>query len=206
MSKPSCRICFATALAVFVGAPAFADGPLPHRDDLSLKDRDRVAAVTAPPAGFDKPQPFEAMSGGAATSTASVNGNAFSHPSANLKGEARADFFVGNGLFKKVWVSAPSSTQASDGLGPLFNARSCQRCHLKDGRGHPPAGPDDLATSMFLRLSVPPRSEAERAALASKAATVAPNRGGWIIVAVSMPGRFKSIVTSWLPSVFAALS
>ena len=33
---------------------------------------------------------------------------------------------------------SPSSTQASDGLGPLFNARACQSCHLKDGRGHPP--------------------------------------------------------------------
>lgn len=153
---------------LLIGATALADGLLPHRDDLSPEDRARVAAVTAAPADFDKPQAFEAMAGGSATSTASVNGNSFSHPSANLKGQDRADFFVGNGLFRKVWVSAPSSTQASDGLGPLFNARSCQRCHLKDGRGHPPAGPDDLATSMFLRLSVPPRTDAEREALATK--------------------------------------
>ena len=45
------------------------------------------------------------------------------------------DFKVGDGIFRKQWVSAPSSTKSSDGLGPLYNARSCQSCHLKDGRG-----------------------------------------------------------------------
>ena len=69
--------------------------------------------------------------------------------------ERELDFKVGNGLFRKLWVTAPSSTRVSDGLGPLFNARSCQSCHLKDGRGHPPTGPDDPAVGMFLRLSVP---------------------------------------------------
>lgn len=160
------------AFFVFVialASPSIAgNGPLLHRDDLSEADRARVFAVTRPASDFSKAQPFEANSGGTATSGASVNANAFSFPSANLKGEGRADFSVGNGLFRKVWVSSPSSTQASDGLGPLFNARSCQRCHLKDGRGHPPSGPDDLATSMFLRLSVPPRTDEERDALASK--------------------------------------
>ncbi len=65
-------------------------------------------------------------------------------------------------------MSAPSSTKASDGLGPLYNSRACQNCHLKDGRGRPPEG-DEIASSMFLRLSVPPRTEAEREALATKA-------------------------------------
>ena len=48
------------------------------------------------------------------------------------------DFKLGNAIFRKFWVSAPSSTKSSDGLGPLYNARACQSCHLKDGRGHPP--------------------------------------------------------------------
>ena len=34
--------------------------------------------------------------------------------------------------------SAPSSTISSDGLGPIYNARACQSCHIKDGRGHLP--------------------------------------------------------------------
>ena len=108
--------------------------------------------------------------GGAATSTGSVtNANAFSHASANMGFEKELDFKIGNALFRKAWVSSPASTKSSDGLGPLYNARSCQSCHLKDGRGHPPNGnwPDDNAVSMFLRLSIPPQTEAERAQLAS---------------------------------------
>ena len=109
------------------------------------------------PRDFTEPEPFERNPGGATTQKETHGSNAFSQPAANLSFEKRADFFVGNGLFKRLWVAAPSSTEAADGLGPLYNARSCQRCHLKDGRGHPPAGPDDSAVSMFLRLSVPPR-------------------------------------------------
>ncbi|PHQ69647.1 MAG: thiol oxidoreductase [Sneathiella sp.] len=105
------------------------------------------------------------MSAGAATTTASPTRDVFSQHSANLGFAGQEKFKLGNGLFRKLWVSSPSSTQASDGLGPLFNARSCQRCHLKDGRGHPPEHADDTATSMFLRLSVPPRTDAERAAI-----------------------------------------
>jgi hypothetical protein len=40
------------------------------------------------------------------------------------------------------------------------------------------------------------------AAAASNDAAFAPNRGGWIITAVSMPGSLTSIVNGWLPSVF----
>ena len=71
---------------------------------------------------------------------------------------------------------APSSTTASDGLGPLYNARACQRCHIKDGRGHPPAAnwPEDNAVSMFLRLSIPPQNEAQRQLLESGRAGAIP--------------------------------
>jgi CxxC motif-containing protein (DUF1111 family) len=141
---------------------------LPYRNDLTAEQKERVAAVTALPTDFSKPMAFEANSGGASTSKALPNENSFSHPSANLKGKGKQDFFIGNGLFKKVWVTSPSSTQASDGLGPLFNARSCQRCHLKDGRGHPPSGPDDQATSMLLRLSVPPETHEQLQAFIDK--------------------------------------
>lgn len=36
---------------------------------------------------------------------------------------------MGKALFKRNWVPAPSSTKSNDGLGPLFNARSCMQCH-----------------------------------------------------------------------------
>ena len=128
------------------------------RDDLSQADRSRVRAVTSLATEFSRPERYERMAGGAATSLASVNPNAFSHPSANLDFEGKRDFAVGNGLFRKLWIAAPASTRASDGLGPLFNARACQRCHIKDGRGHPPRDAGDLATSMVLGLAVASRA------------------------------------------------
>lgn len=64
------------------------------------------------------------MQGGAGTVKKRINPYIFSHPGANLTFEARQEFMVGNGLFRKDWVSSPASTQASDGLGSLFNARS----------------------------------------------------------------------------------
>ncbi|MGI9477604.1 MAG: di-heme oxidoredictase family protein [Hyphomicrobiaceae bacterium] len=117
-----------------------------------------------------RPHPSEAQPGGAATATNStVNRNAFSHSSGNLEFAKEFDFKIGNAVFRKLWVSSPASTKSSDGLGPLYNARSCQRCHLKDGRGHPPNAnwPADNAVSMFLKLSIPPQTDADRKALAS---------------------------------------
>lgn len=58
-------------------------------------------------------------------------------------------FFVGNSLFKQNWVTAPASTTARDGLGPIFNARSCSSCHNKDGRGSPLL-PGDIGSAGFL--------------------------------------------------------
>ncbi|KKX31753.1 di-heme oxidoredictase family protein [Rhizobium sp. LC145] len=137
-----------------------------ERTDLNPKDRKRVESVTRPASDFSKPEQFERMPAGAATSKAIVNGDAFSHFSANLTFAEEETFKLGNALFTKLWVSSPSSTQASDGLGPLFNARACQSCHLKDGRGHPPEGSTD-ATSMFLRLARPARTEEEKRAIAN---------------------------------------
>jgi CxxC motif-containing protein (DUF1111 family) len=118
-----------------------------------------------------------ALPGGAATSRAGTDDvNAFSQPSGNMGFAKELDFKIGNAIFRKLWATAPASTKSSDGLGPLYNARACQRCHLKDGRGHPPAAnwPDDNAVSMLLRLSIPPQSEADRQLLASGRASVIP--------------------------------
>lgn len=135
------------------------------RDDLAQNDLIRVEKITEPTTNFSKAERFEAMQGGAGTSIKIVNQDAFSQASANLTFEEEMDFKLGNALFRKLWVSSPSSTHASDGLGPLFNARACQSCHIKDGRGHPPEGDSD-ATSMFLRLARAPASELEQKALA----------------------------------------
>ncbi|MEP3045468.1 MAG: di-heme oxidoredictase family protein [Roseibium sp.] len=140
---------------------------LAHREDLSAEDRQKVSKILPDAEDFSKPEAFEKMQGGAGTSVKRVNRDAFSHSNANITFEEEQNFKVGNGLFKKLWASSPSSTLASDGLGPLYNARSCQGCHLKDGRGRPPR-PGDDAVSLFLRLSIPPQTDADHEALASK--------------------------------------
>ena len=149
---------FALCLALVVPTLGLADPrEEPHLSIIPRTEAEaaRIASVTALATRFDQAQPFEAKPAGAATVRAMKTANAFSQPSETLAFEDELTFKVGNGLFRKLWVSSPSSTLASDGLGPLYNARSCQRCHIKDGRGHPPEGPDDNAISMFLRVSIP---------------------------------------------------
>ena len=136
-------------------------------------ERARIAAVTQPTQDFSKAEPYERRPAGAATVFKPLNRDAFSHPSANMPFKLQRDFRVGNGIFRKIWVSAPSSTASSDGLGPLFNARACQRCHLKDGRGRPPVA-GERAETMLLRLSIPPQTDAERAALREHRQAVIP--------------------------------
>jgi len=120
-------------------------------------------------------EPGEQFPGGATTHRKKINKNAFSHGSANMSFEKELDFKIGNGVFRRLWVSAPASTQAADGLGPLFNARSCERCHLKDGRGHPPTeNGNDNAISMFLRLSIPPQNQEQQQLIVQHKQTVIP--------------------------------
>jgi CxxC motif-containing protein (DUF1111 family) len=78
---------------------------------------------------------------------------AYAQPGPVLSEPARTTFLVGNSFFNKTWVAAPASVTERDGLGPLFNARSCSGCHPHDGRGRPPeAGAP--AASLLVRLSV----------------------------------------------------
>ncbi len=154
-----CAVVFSTAALAFEYVPTQL-----VRHDLTELDRKRVAAVTRPASQFLKPEKFEMRQGGAGTSLRKVSRNAFSNHSQNLKFEQQQDFVLGNALFRKLWVSSPSSTHASDGLGPLFNARSCQTCHLRDGRGHPPEDSTD-SISMLMRLARPASTPEEEKAL-----------------------------------------
>lgn len=115
----------------------------------------RIASITALTTDFTTSEQFESLSAGAASVPARSGEDAFSQGSDNFTTDRDFDFKVGNALFQRLWVSAPASTIASDGLGPLYNARSCQRCHLNDGRGHPPESPEDSTVSMFLRVAIP---------------------------------------------------
>ncbi len=183
----------ALAFALTCIASAAIGGPLdePHLQIIPRTDDEsaRIEAVTTPADTFDAPARFEEMSAGATTVRARDNADAFSQPSANIGFEGELEFKVGNGLFKKIWVSAPSSTLASDGLGPLFNARSCQRCHIKDGRGHPPEGPEDNAVSMFLRVSIPGGPEDGIAEIEDYIATLPEPTYGTQLQDFALPGH-----------------
>lgn len=114
---------------------------------LSACDQEQTQSFTAV-------EPGEQLSAGIGTVTKSDH-NAFSLPSANLSPSRRLDFGVGNSFFRNPWLIAPSTISARDGLGPLFNTNTCQSCHIKDGRGHPPTSDSDNAVSMLVRLSIP---------------------------------------------------
>lgn len=107
-----------------------------------------------------EPDPLGEYTGGTTTVLATGR-QAFSFPAANLSADEQARFAIGNSFFRRNWVEAPASTQARDGLGPHFIARSCAGCHVQDGRGAPPAVVNrlgdtrDPTVALLIRLSIP---------------------------------------------------
>ena len=51
----------------------------------------------------------------------------------SLAADDGLDAVAGKALFERNWIPAPASTNAADGLGPLFTARSCTGCHQRGG-------------------------------------------------------------------------
>jgi CxxC motif-containing protein (DUF1111 family) len=171
-SGRSCRallggvVAFGAALPLLVGAVA----------TYGTGAAEGLERLQAPTTDFSKLEQGEDKPGGGATSRGSIDtANAFSLSSGNMGFRRELDFKIGNSIFRKLWVSAPASTDASDGLGPLFNSRGCQSCHLKDGRGRPPLTADDSSGGMLIRLSVPPATPEETAALAAHKALSIPD-------------------------------
>jgi len=79
----------------------------------------------------------------------------FMKPVANLQASEKPIFHAGKALAHQPWVKAPTITFARDGLGPLFNARTCLRCHINGGRGLMPVNGDTKLNTAFIRLSIP---------------------------------------------------
>jgi CxxC motif-containing protein (DUF1111 family) len=97
--------------------------------------------------------PEEVYSGGLDGTVFDFTNGAFSYPLPLLDRDEERDFFKGRALFRDRWVVAPASTQSRDGLGPVFNARSCVDCHEADGRGAPPAEGEPMR-QMLMRLAM----------------------------------------------------
>lgn len=99
--------------------------------------------------------------GGGGT-VADTSRDAFGFPSPLLAASERRAFAVGNALFRANWVAAPASAKGLDGLGPLFNARSCSSCHARDGRSRPPEHEGDERHGLLVRIGVRVPGEPDR--------------------------------------------
>ncbi len=73
----------------------------------------------------------------------------FDLPAANLPHSLKTTFHAGKALAHQPWVKAPTITTSRDGLGPLYNARTCLACHVNGGKG---AMPRDSKTALFSSL------------------------------------------------------
>ena len=135
-----------TGAAIFcaplAGAQEPPSGPWgePH---LSLVPRtaaetDRIAPVLAPPRDFTAPERFESHPAGAATKFGIDTHDAFSFPSANMPFEREMQFKVGNGFFKKLWVSAPASSRRPRSRSWSRSRSSPRRCRRAASRRTPP--------------------------------------------------------------------
>lgn len=167
------RLVTLSCLALAFGAANLAQAAEPPVPMIDLTDED----VWIPGQGnyaaefnrwawlnFGAPIPPEelamaAPSAGTAT-TFSRSREAFSAPISTLSGERLRAFALGRKLFRILWTGAAASDGRFDGLGPTFNRTSCSGCHLKDGRGQPPASADAPMKSMLIRLSVPGKADA----------------------------------------------
>jgi CxxC motif-containing protein (DUF1111 family) len=94
----------------------------------------------------------EELPGGDTTNRLLFGSNAFLPAADNISPDDMLMFSTGNAFFNQAWTEPPSSNTSRDGLGPLFNARSCSTCHFKDGRGRPPIDGEVQFRSMLLRI------------------------------------------------------
>ncbi|MGK0239266.1 MAG: CxxC motif-containing protein (DUF1111 family) [Candidatus Pelagisphaera sp.] len=95
---------------------------------------------------------------GGATTSFEHSRESFTQPASNLDPRSFAQFFSGDTIFNTNWVNAASVVNGRDGLGPLFNTRSCSACHFKDGRGLPPEK-GEIPNGLLIRISLPGSDE-----------------------------------------------
>ena len=146
MDRSSTREVTVGALAALVAVVALTLAISACTDDPATTGE---TATTSPPTAAEL-----AASGGAAT-VDNAGAQAFAQPAPGLDDDQQRAFVVGNNFFNDNWVTAPASTTARDGLGPVFNAQSCSSCHFKDGRAEPPSAASPEELGLLLRLSVP---------------------------------------------------
>lgn len=96
---------------------------------------------------------------GGETTVGIVPSALFVLPAKNLNQEHRPNFYAGKALANQPWVKAPTTTVARDGLGPIYNARSCLACHVRGGRGVLPDSQKKSLFSTVVRVSLRPNTK-----------------------------------------------
>jgi CxxC motif-containing protein (DUF1111 family) len=74
------------------------------------------------------------------------------YPGYGVDNQKKLDFWGGFSFFRDPWVAAPSATGNRDGLGPLFNTRSCIACHTAGSRAKLDKSGEILPLSLVVRL------------------------------------------------------
>ncbi len=81
-----------------------------------------------------------------------TSSEAFTNPLPLLTEAQLEQFEEGDELFEEIW-------RGNNGLGPIFNATSCEGCHIEDGRGRPPSFTGETGTGLLIRLAINQQDE-----------------------------------------------
>jgi CxxC motif-containing protein (DUF1111 family) len=83
---------------------------------------------------------------------------AFTNPLPGLSEAQMLQFDEGDELFEQAFIAATGGGDSQeDGLGPLFNATSCEGCHIEDGRGRAPLFLGEDQSGFLIRLALEER-------------------------------------------------
>ncbi len=135
---------------------ATTDGDATLTDAAPPSDRASAEGETSPPLELAPIELGEENSAGAATVRV-IDETGYEQPAATLDPATRTRFYAGQAIFQLAWADVASTSDRA-GLGPTFNAASCEACHTRNGRGVPPNAGQPLVTSL-LRVSVRGRGD-----------------------------------------------
>ncbi|PJZ76044.1 hypothetical protein CH365_16335 [Leptospira neocaledonica] len=98
----------------------------------------------------------EELSGGKGMTSFDFTSRAYLQFAPGLPLDKISDFTVGQSVFEVPWENSSSGQIDRRGLGPLFNANSCLACHVGNGIGKVPSGPEETMFTALVRLSNDP--------------------------------------------------
>ena len=79
----------------------------------------------------------------------------FMQPMPVLDEQSIDSIVLGRSFFSIPWVAAPASTTARDGLGPLYNANTCETCHQDNGSARTVSDNGTPLRPLLFKLSRP---------------------------------------------------